>query len=75
MAGHITSPASGGLILPCFILFRIFDIIKPWPVCACERALGGVGIMLDDIAAGILANATLIMFRYFFLGGLPGWLM
>ena len=29
MAGHITSPAAGGLILPRFILFRIFDIVKP----------------------------------------------
>lgn len=39
-----------------FILFRFFDIIKPWPVSwADKRVKGGVGIMLDDILAAVLA--------------------
>jgi phosphatidylglycerophosphatase A len=36
-------------------LFRIFDITKPWPIRRLERLHGGTGIMLDDVAAGILA--------------------
>ena len=40
-----------------FILFRIFDIVKPYPVSLIDRKLtGGAGIVLDDIAAGIYAN-------------------
>lgn len=39
-----------------FLLFRIFDIIKPWPIRAVERRVGGgLGVMLDDILAGLLA--------------------
>jgi len=45
-----------GLMLAAFVLFRIFDIAKPWPVSASEHWLpGGFGIMLDDIVAGFLA--------------------
>ena len=39
-----------------FVLFRIFDIIKPWPVSSCERLPGGWGIVADDIAAGLFAG-------------------
>ncbi len=39
------------------VLFRLFDITKPWPVRKLERLPGGAGIMLDDVAAGILALA------------------
>jgi phosphatidylglycerophosphatase A len=39
-----------------FLLFRIFDIAKPWPAHAVERHLkGGLGIMLDDVAAALYA--------------------
>jgi phosphatidylglycerophosphatase A len=45
-----------GLMLAAFVLFRIFDIAKPWPVNASEHWLpGGFGIMLDDVVAGFLA--------------------
>lgn len=71
MVGHVTALSSGALILPCFILFRVFDILKPWPVSACEKAPGGVGIMLDDVVAGLFANVTLFALRKFFLEG--GW--
>jgi len=41
-----------------FMLFRLFDIIKPWPIGWLDRKLhGGLGIMLDDILAGIYALA------------------
>lgn len=40
----------------CFAAFRCFDIAKPWPVGACERLPGALGVMADDVAAGILAG-------------------
>jgi phosphatidylglycerophosphatase A len=43
-----------------FILFRLFDIVKPWPVNRLERLPGGLGIMADDLAAGLFAGASLI---------------
>jgi phosphatidylglycerophosphatase A len=43
-----------------FALFRIFDIIKPFPASYLDRHLhGGAGVMLDDIAAGLYANLVL----------------
>jgi phosphatidylglycerophosphatase A len=45
--------------IAAFILFRVFDIWKPWPVRRLERLPGGLGIAADDVAAGILANAAL----------------
>ena len=44
-----------GHALLALALFRLFDIWKPWPVRALERLPGGAGIMLDDVAAGVLA--------------------
>jgi phosphatidylglycerophosphatase A len=41
------------------VLFRVFDIWKPFPVRRAERIRGGAGILLDDIAAGVYANLSL----------------
>ena len=39
-----------------FVFFRLFDIVKPWPVGWCDRYFhGGFGIMLDDVVAGLMA--------------------
>ncbi|MDH5409734.1 MAG: phosphatidylglycerophosphatase A [Gammaproteobacteria bacterium] len=39
-----------------FVLFRIFDIWKPWPICVLDSSVhGGLGIMLDDVVAAIYA--------------------
>lgn len=48
-----------------FILFRFFDILKPWPVSLIDRDVGGgLGIVLDDVAAGVYANiGTQIIIR------------
>lgn len=40
-----------------FALFRVFDIIKPWPIRRLEKIPGGWGIMADDIGAGLAAAA------------------
>jgi phosphatidylglycerophosphatase A len=43
-----------------FVLFRILDIAKPFPIGFLERRFkGGTGIVLDDVAAGVIANITL----------------
>jgi phosphatidylglycerophosphatase A len=42
-----------------FLLFRLFDIWKPWPVRRLEGLPGGLGIMVDDFVAGIYASACL----------------
>jgi len=48
-----------------FVLFRIFDILKPWPIREIDHGMrGGVGIMLDDVLAGILAALVLLLARY-----------
>ena len=44
-----------------FVLFRLFDILKPWPVSAAEGLPGGIGVMADDMVAGILAGMALLM--------------
>jgi phosphatidylglycerophosphatase A len=43
-----------------FVLFRLFDIFKPWPVSWADREVGGgLGVMLDDVLAGMLAALVL----------------
>jgi phosphatidylglycerophosphatase A len=54
------APAGWPWLVVGFALFRVFDILKPWPIRAVERRLGGGwGIMLDDVVAGVLAAAVL----------------
>ena len=51
-------------IIAAFLLFRLFDILKPWPIKQLDRQVtGGVGIMLDDIVAGAFACLLLHAFR------------
>lgn len=50
-----------------FALFRLFDIWKPFPLKLLERAPGGLGIMADDIGAGILARGVLAIALTFVL--------
>jgi len=55
----IAAPFSWPAALAGFLLFRVFDIVKPPPARQLESAHGGWGIMLDDLAAGIYAWAVL----------------
>jgi len=48
-----------------FLLFRLFDIIKPPPARRMERLKGGWGVTLDDVIAGIYANLSLHLILYF----------
>lgn len=61
----IGAPAGWVWILLGFGLFRLFDIAKPWPVSALDRGLrGGAGIMLDDLAAGLMAACSMQLIHY-----------
>ncbi len=49
-------PADVGWMLAGFVLFRFFDIVKPWPIRVIDARMGGgLGIMFDDLLAGIFA--------------------
>ncbi|MDP3425825.1 MAG: phosphatidylglycerophosphatase A [Humidesulfovibrio sp.] len=53
-------------LLTLFGLFRLFDILKPWPIRAVERSVpGGLGVMLDDLVAGLFAAAVFLPIRLF----------
>ncbi|MFT5101937.1 MAG: phosphatidylglycerophosphatase A, partial [Planctomycetaceae bacterium] len=61
----ILCPVGWYWLLLGFLLFRFFDILKPWPVSWLDRNLaGGLGIMLDDVAAGIYALICLQLAYY-----------
>lgn len=63
-------PLGPATALAGFLLFRVFDVIKPFPARRLERVHGGWGIMLDDLAAGVYAHVALRALLVFF----PGWL-
>lgn len=52
----VTIPPSWQAVLAGFLLFRLFDIVKPWPIRLLDRYVtGGFGIMIDDVVAGVFA--------------------
>ena len=65
----VTLAGARSLDLPhlaaAFLLFRLFDIVKPWPVRALERLPGGTGIVADDLAAGALGALVLLLAGWF----------
>lgn len=47
-----------------FVLFRLFDVVKPWPISVADRRIeGGLGVMLDDVLAAVYAAAALYLVR------------
>lgn len=52
-----------------FVLFRLFDVVKPFPARQLERLHGGLGVMADDVMAAVYANVTLRLL----LWAAPGW--
>ena len=62
-------PAGWAAALTGFFLFRVFDVIKPYPASTLERLHGGFGVMLDDAMAAIYANASLRIVMWL----LPAW--
>ncbi len=56
MPAHLFEHAPASACLLVFLLFRVFDIAKPHPVSSLEALPGAIGIMADDVAAGLLAG-------------------
>jgi len=64
----ILAPSGFIWVIIGFILFRWFDIWKPWPISWCNNnIMGGFGVMIDDILAGILAWAVLQSLAWIFV--------
>lgn len=59
-------PFNWKIIILAFILFRLYDIIKPFPIAKFENIKGGLGIMLDDFVSGIYTNLTILLVAKFF---------
>lgn len=60
MVAFILVPVSWLTLLLGFVLFRLFDIAKPWPISSIDKRVhGGFGIMIDDIVAGIITCVIL----------------
>lgn len=56
----VLAPSGWGWALLGFVLFRFFDIAKPWPIGWLDRRVeGGLGIMVDDLLAGVYSAACL----------------
>ena len=53
-----------------FVLFRMFDVVKPFPAGRLERLHGGLGVMADDAMAAVYANISLRLMIFL----MPGWL-
>lgn len=69
---HLTAQASFSTgaapweLLLLFGLFRLFDILKPWPIRSVEAGVpGGLGVMLDDLVAGLFAAGVFTLLRLF----------
>ena len=51
------------VLLAAFLLFRLFDIVKPFPARHSQNFVGGIGVMLDDLVAGAYTLALLTASR------------
>jgi len=61
----IGAPPKIEWLIAGFLLFRLFDILKPWPIRVLDRSVkGGLGIMLDDVLAGVFAALILHFFNF-----------
>jgi phosphatidylglycerophosphatase A len=73
IAGFLISmimvPSGWGFVAAGFFLFRLFDIVKPWPLKRLQDLHGGAGVMLDDIGAGIYTNILLQSVSYLLRNG------
>lgn len=59
------APMGWQWIIAGFVLFRLFDILKPWPIGLLDRRIkGGAGVMLDDVVAGLFSACCLAALEY-----------
>lgn len=67
-------PFSWPAAIAGFVLFRLFDVLKPWPASAFDRVKNGFGVVMDDVAAGVFAWCALqgVALALRLLAGCPG---
>ncbi len=66
MVSVLFVPMSIGYLIAAFVLFRVFDILKPTPIREMETMFsGGLGIMMDDLVAGVFANLCIQLWIFF----------
>jgi phosphatidylglycerophosphatase A len=67
VAGMILSvlllPRTTSVLVVGFLLFRVLDVVKPFPAHVSQRLPGGLGIMIDDVIAGLYALVVLLVLR------------
>lgn len=67
VAGYLVAmaflPTTAFYLISSFILFRIFDILKPPPIGRLQSLKGGTGVVMDDILAGVYANIVLQLWK------------
>ena len=64
----IVLPLTVAVLVVAFVLFRVFDIVKPFPARSAQALPGGAGVMVDDLIAGLYALAVVAALR-----ALVGW--
>ena len=64
-------PISLSVVVVGFLLFRLFDIVKPFPAARMEQWPGGFGVMMDDAVAGLYAHLVLRVCLWW----MPSWLI
>ena len=60
----VALPLTWPVLVTGFVLFRIFDVVKPFPAGASQRVTGGVGVMIDDLIAGAYALGGVALARW-----------
>lgn len=72
----LLAPAVPLQLLIGFLFFRLFDVLKPWPIRWIDRHIhGGLGVMLDDMLAGVFALLCMLVLDQWFWGSIEmGWM-
>lgn len=68
MLAVLVVPPTLAIVAVAFLLFRVFDVTKPFPANVSQRLRGGIGVMMDDLIAGLYALALVRVARW------AGWL-
>jgi phosphatidylglycerophosphatase A len=56
-------PRTTSVLVVGFLLFRVFDVVKPFPAGVSQRLPGGLGVMIDDVIAGLYVLVVLLVLR------------